>query len=165
MDNFYADLANKVFECIKNSGIADAFDEDKEVMKDVAIHLTMYLEDLASEIGVWRAATTEFRKRYGSLLPFYELGDDYEEGFVNREDVRFLLWNEAQCYRGFESFINPENIGIEQVASEIFDLRLPISGFMISCTTAPLWIPIGTPANSLNGSTKTLLSAPTLGTT
>ena len=43
VDNFYADLANKVFECIKNSGIADAFDEDKEVVKDVAIHLTMYL--------------------------------------------------------------------------------------------------------------------------
>ena len=122
VDNFYADLANKVFECIKNSGIADAFDEDKEVMKDVAIHLTMYLEDLASEIGVWRAATTEFRKCYGSPLPFFELDDDYEEGFVNREDVRFLLWNEVQCYRGFESFINPENIGIEQVASEIFDL-------------------------------------------
>ncbi len=77
VDNFYADLADKVLDCIQRSDVSDFFDRDRETMKEEAIRLTMYFEDLASEIGVWRAATTEFRKRYGWPLPFYDLGNDY----------------------------------------------------------------------------------------
>ena len=122
VDNYYADLADKVFNVIYDSVISDSFDNDKETIKEVAIHLTMWFEDLASETGVWKAATSEFKKRYGSLLPFYELGDDYEAGFVNIEDVRFLLWNELQCFQEYDLFINPENPGIEEVANDIFPL-------------------------------------------
>lgn len=122
VDNYYADLADKVFNVIYGSVISDSFGDDKEIIKGVAIRLTMWFEDLASETGVWKAATMEFKKRYGSLLPYYELGNDYEAGFVNIEDVRFLLWNELQSFQDYDLFINPENPGIEDVANDIFPL-------------------------------------------
>ncbi len=121
-DNYYANLANRVFNVIYGSEISYFFDDEKETISDIAIRLTMYLEDLVSETGIWKAALAEFKKRYGTPLPFYELGDDYEEGFVNKEDVRFLLWNETQTFDGPDSFVNPENQAITSVALYIFYL-------------------------------------------
>lgn len=121
-DRYFADLAESVFNVIYKSEISDTFDDDKEAIADVAIRLTMWFEDLVSETGIWRAATTEFKKRYGSYIPFYELDNDYEQGFVNLEDVRFLIWNEAQSYVGNDRFLNPENPAIEWVSGDVFTL-------------------------------------------
>ena len=122
VDTYYANLANRVFNVIYGSEISYFFDDDKETIADIAIRLTMYLEDLVSETGIWKAALAEFKKRYGTPLPFYELDDDYVEGFVNKDEVRFLLWNELQTFDGGETFINPENQGITSVALDIFYL-------------------------------------------
>ena len=122
VDNYYAALADKVFHAIEASDIALAFEADREVVKDVAIRLTMYFEDLASEIGVWRAATAEFRKRYGSPVPFFEVDGEYEEGFVNREDLQFLLWNEEQSWQRDEVFLNPEDPAVAEAAKKIYGI-------------------------------------------
>ena len=121
-DTYYAHLADRVFNVIYGSEISYFFDDEREPIAHIAVRLTMYLEDLVSETGVWKAALAEFKKRYGVPLPFHELGDDYEEGFVNKEEVRFLLWNEMQTYDGNDSFINPENPAITAVADDVFYL-------------------------------------------
>lgn len=121
-DRYFADLAEDVFKIISKSDLSSIFDDDKEVLADVAIRLTMWFEDLVSETGIWQAATKEFKKRYGSWLPFYKLGKDYEVGFVNKEDVMFLVWNEVQAYVGNDRFINPENPAIEWVSEDVFAL-------------------------------------------
>ena len=121
-DTYYAHLADRVFNVIYGSEISYFFDDERETIAHIAVRLTMYLEDLVSETGVWKAALAEFKKHYGVPLPFHELGDDYEEGFVNKEEVRFLLWNEMQTYDGNDSFINPENPAITAVADDVFYL-------------------------------------------
>ena len=121
-DRFFADLAEDVFKLISQSELSSILDDDKQVLANVAIRLTMLFEDLVSETGIWQAATKEFKKRYGSWLPFYELGEDYEVGFVNMEDVKFLVWNEVQSYVGNDRFINPENPAIETISKGVFVL-------------------------------------------
>ena len=121
-DKFFADLAEDVFTFISKSDLSSILDDDRKVLADVAIRLTMWFEDLVSETGIWKAATTEFKKRYGSWLPFYELSEDYEVGFVNMEDVKFLVWNEVQSFVGKDRFINPENPAIECVSEGVFAL-------------------------------------------
>lgn len=120
VDSYFADLADKVYNIITTSIISDAF-IDSATTKDVAIRLTMWFEDLVSEIGIWKAVTSEFKQRYNYTLPFYKLNEYYEEGMINIEDIRFLIWNEMQSLHR-EMFINPENIGINVLSHAIFKL-------------------------------------------
>lgn len=120
VDSYFADLAEKVYNTITTSIISNAF-IDSATTKDVAIRLTMWFEDLVSETGIWKAVTTEFKQRYNYTLPFYELNEYYEEGMVNIEDIRFLIWNEMQSLQN-QVFINPENIGINVLSYNIFKL-------------------------------------------
>ena len=122
IDLYYANLSDKVYKVLSQPDVFDMFGYEKDALMFVAIRLTMWFEDIVSNNGIWKAVTTEFKKRYNTTLPFYETGDDYEEGFVNYEDIRFLLWNEAQSYQYGNCFINPENPVIEKTAFELYVL-------------------------------------------
>lgn len=119
-DSYFANLAENIYNIITASVISDAF-VDSATTRDVAIRLTMWFEDLVSETGIWKAVVTEFKNRYNYALPFYELNEYYEEGMVNIEDIRFLIWNEMQSLHK-QMFINPENIGIYTLSYNIFKL-------------------------------------------
>lgn len=121
IDSYYADLADNVFNIIKDSEISDAFDDDMEKMKKTAIRLTMWFEDVISDIGIWKAVKKEFKERYGYKLPFFKLYGCYYDDFINTQDVSFLMWNEVQSLHE-ETLICHYNPSLLKVSQDIYDL-------------------------------------------
>lgn len=115
VDRYYTDVANEIKNILYKSGI----DVDERVMKEIALVMSAWFEDVISMTGIWATFTEMCEKRYGSRFPFYEIGEDYEPDEVNEEDVRFLLWHCLQRNMEGKSVINPENPGIAMVAKTI----------------------------------------------
>ena len=42
-------------------------------LRELAIVLTMYYEDMISDLGIWNALTDSFQELYGRQLPFYDV--------------------------------------------------------------------------------------------
>lgn len=118
-DRYYAGLATKVMGVLRRSCISDAFSEDIDQF-EAAKCLTGWFEDLCSDTGIWRVANEEFRRRYGAVLPFYDV-TEYYEGEPNVQDLQLLLWHLIQTLCGSEEgrLINPENPGIAMVAEDL----------------------------------------------
>lgn len=95
-------------------------------IRDMAVRLALYLEDVISEGGTWRAFTDLCRGLYGRTLPFYPEEDapwnglEYCEGEVNFDDVRLLMWMIVQQTSSGDSLINPHTPGLGMIASEVF---------------------------------------------
>lgn len=115
VDRYYTDVANEVKDIIYESGIA----VEERVMKETALVMAAWFEDVISMTGIWATFTEMCEKRYGARLPFYEIGEDYEPDEVNEVDVRFLLWHCLQRNAEGKNVINPENPGIAMVARTI----------------------------------------------
>ena len=62
----------------------------------MSIHLAQYVEDFASEIGLWKAFIEMNEELYDYALPFYDLSDYYKED-LNQVDIQFLLWYYWGC--------------------------------------------------------------------
>lgn len=120
VDSYYVRIANLVYEELAASALGEAFPSDKD-LRYTSLCLAAWLEDIISQTGVWGAFTAECKKRYGAYLPFYPIGEDYFTDEVNLEDVRFLLWHHIQYLRP-DTIINPENPGIEEAATCIYEL-------------------------------------------
>ena len=119
VDRYYAGLATKVMNMLRRSCISDAFQEDVDLCESAKC-LTGWFEDLCSDTGIWHVANEEYRRRYGAVLPFYDV-TDYYEGEPNVQDLQLLLWHLVQTFRGAEEgcLINPENPGIAMVAADL----------------------------------------------
>lgn len=120
-DRYYAGIATKVMGLLRRSCISDVFPE--EDLFESAMCLAGWFEDLCSEIGIWRVANEEYRRRYGAVLPFYDVSN-YYEGEPNLQDVQLLLWHLVQTINGNvnDLLINPENPGIATVAHDLCKL-------------------------------------------
>lgn len=122
-DNYYCKLVNRIIELLYDYDIMEGETEpEDEVYEDTAIFLVGWFEDIISQTGVWQVFTSQCEKRYGSRLPFYELGEDYYPDEINVEDVRFILWHCFQRDKIGEKIYNPENTGILALANEIYDI-------------------------------------------
>lgn len=88
-DKYYSELANKVLKVLRNEGVRGAF-YDNEELKDAALRLTAWFEDICSELGLWRVVNLTCNKRYGKPVPFYDT-TNYVVGKLNYADVRLLL--------------------------------------------------------------------------
>lgn len=88
-DYYFVELANRLYDVVD-----DGVPEDSR--KDLGLYAAAYLEDIISGLGLWNAFVEGHRRLYGRELPFYALGTDYEFGYVNVEDLRFIVWNTCQ---------------------------------------------------------------------
>lgn len=118
-DRYYANLATSINKILNTCQLED---EEYEVdLRDIAIRLTGWFEDIISGTRIWTTFTSACKQRYGTYLPFYDLDKDYIPGEVNFEDIAFLIWHNMQSYYG-DRVLNPENPGIQAAASVIYIL-------------------------------------------
>lgn len=131
VDSYYTGVANRIHEIMEKTELINSFEGDEA--KQICIRMAAYFEDVISELGMWQAFITTYKKMYDKNLPFYTPDDHYYEDEVNFEDVRFLLWHYTQQYHGLRkgTFVSPDNPANEATAHFIYDL------FCSEWTTAP----------------------------
>ncbi|MBO4739339.1 MAG: DUF3843 family protein [Bacteroidales bacterium] len=118
-DRYYTDIANKVLNILSISKFETIL-PNADLLRDMALSLTLWFEDICSNLGFWKVATETFQKRYGKPLPFYDTSE-YYQGEPNPQDIQLLLWDMLQAWQDDE-FINPESSNIILVAKEIYKL-------------------------------------------
>ena len=118
-DQYYVGVANEVMNILKKSGIDNVFPLD-EAIRDTALRLTAWFEDICTGTGFWRTVNETCQKRYGKPLPFYDTSE-YYPGEPNPQDVALLLWDIIESWND-DRFINPENPGLLLTATKIFDI-------------------------------------------
>lgn len=122
-DKDYASVANDLHAILEKQ--QNLLPESVDI-RDMAIRLALYFEDVISEGLTWRSFIYLCRKLYGRTLPFFPEENmpndmqEYYEGEVNFDDVRLLMWFIIQQVEKEEKLINPENPGLALVAAEIF---------------------------------------------
>ena len=86
-DADYVRIANTVFDMLRYVSIsAQRTDEE---MKRMAVKLTLYFEDIVSEIGLWRSFVHLHQSLYCKPLPFYYTDMGYTEDEPNIYDLSF----------------------------------------------------------------------------
>ena len=118
-DQYFAGIANSVAQILAHSGIDDAF-PDGEALRDAAMILTGYFEDICTGLGLWKTVVATCQMRYGKPLPFHST-TEYYPGEPNLQDVQLLLWDIIQSTEP-DRFINPENPGIAFAAGDIYGI-------------------------------------------
>lgn len=118
-DKYYTELANRVLKVLRDETVHEVFYYDDEI-KDAAIRLTAWFEDICSDLGFWRVVNQTCQKRYGKPIPFYNT-ENYTIGELNFADVQLMLWDVIKSLN-FDSFINPENPAIGKAAYEIYSI-------------------------------------------
>lgn len=121
-DGYYLKLCNRVQQALLSSQVFVVFQMylSKEEIDDLACFLTAWFEDLISGTNIWNSFINQSKHLYNKPLPFYEI-EDYFEGEINLQDVKFLIWyfmNTAQT----EKFISPYNDFIEDGADLVFSI-------------------------------------------
>lgn len=89
-DIYYYEEACRLFEMGKESELGRKIPES--VMRRMALCLTNYLQDIASDAGIWRSFVNANRHLYGWSVPFHETPENYIDYELNREDVRWITW-------------------------------------------------------------------------
>ncbi|MDE7179756.1 MAG: DUF3843 family protein [Muribaculaceae bacterium] len=89
-DPDYLRIANKLLRCINESEYGRSLPEGLD--KKIALTLTDYMQDIVADAGLWRAFIEANRALYGWSIPFHNVGEDYIDYELNREDVCFLCW-------------------------------------------------------------------------
>lgn len=139
-DQWYLDFANSLLPLISESYLYKS--EGAECRQQVALMLTLYLEDCVADEGNWRQFIHWHRESYGRYLPFYTLTEEYLADEINTEDIAFLLWAvnspAGDAYDGVE---NPMDKDLLSFADEIFArLDAAFESAPISDSLATEWL-------------------------
>lgn len=120
-DGDYSNFAVLLLDAIKKKGIEDVSAEE---LKNIAMNLTMYYEDVMADAGIWRGFTDKVHELYGRYLPFYNLDEkEYMRDEPNIEDLQFIIWNTLLLRRFPEGRLtNPETPAIAMVAEAAYEL-------------------------------------------
>lgn len=68
-DADYVRIAKAVFDMLRY--VFFCAERSDEELKRMAIKLTLYFEDMVSEIGLWHSFVQKHQQLYGKALPFY----------------------------------------------------------------------------------------------
>ena len=120
----YAKVANDLLAILepKRMMFPDGVD-----LRELAVRLALYLEDVISEGPVMRAFNYLCRKLYDRNIPFFPEWEapkqyqKYYEGEVNFDDVRLLMWMVIQRSKSKDTLINPHTPGLAMIAIDVFD--------------------------------------------
>lgn len=118
-DFIYARFGNQLLAILRQQ-LPDITIEDNI---DIAIALTLYMEDIIAESGLWHGFVMRHKELYGKYLPFYPIDED--EYFLNEpnvEDIQFLIWNYLSFNEG--KLIHPISPFILRAAQAVFNFCL-----------------------------------------
>ena len=122
VDIYYVKTANNIVPMLQELVQSNGFSENST--RSIAIYLTAWFQDIVSETGIWKIFTNECTKRYGYPVPFMssQKGNEYYEGEINLDDIRFLLWHYCQCIKRCSgNILNPEDPTLEKITYQIYD--------------------------------------------
>ncbi len=120
-DYYYVKLANKLYDAWRFCLLKDEF--DVETRRDISLRITAYFEDVISGIGLWQTFIRNHKKITGKYLPFYMVNEeDYYEDEINFPDVCFLIWSYLQRSQEDTILVNPENLGIIDLAERMYKI-------------------------------------------
>ena len=117
-DTDYVRIANTVFDMLRY--VSFSAQRTGEEMKRMAIKLTLYFEDIVSEIGLWRSFVHLHQSLYGKPLPFYYTDMGYTEDEPNIYDIQLLLWDATLDDEYSETLVNPENEALACAARTVY---------------------------------------------
>ena len=117
-DADYVRIAKAVFDRLRYTPFcAERSDEE---MKRMAIKLTLYFEDMVSEIGLWHSFVQKHQQLYGKPLPFYHVEKNYTPDEPHIEDIQFLLWDSTLDDEYSDTLVNPENEALAHAARTVY---------------------------------------------
>lgn len=123
VDRYYCELVNRINKRLWTFNVLEGEDiVDEGIYEETAMFIAAWFEDIISQTGIWQVFTSQCLKRYGSRLPFYEIGDYYYADEINLEDLRFIIWHCFQRKNIGIKVYNPENQGIELLALDIYSI-------------------------------------------
>lgn len=89
-DMEYARVATEVMAEMEKLNVADI---PKSGLKEIAVYVALYFEDVVADAGIWRSFTERIKELYGRQLPFYDVdAASYFPDEPNEEDVKLLIW-------------------------------------------------------------------------
>lgn len=119
-DLYYLQICNelndKIYEKNFHLPLRDFIRE--EGISLFCIFLTSYLEDIISGSEVWNSFIKKHNELYGKPLPFYDTKDNYVEGEVNIQDVKFLTWYFINSVNK-NVLLNPQDAFVQDFAENI----------------------------------------------
>ncbi len=122
-DFYYLRIAQQVFKLLSQKMVGPAIEPlSPKEKKNLACFLTAWFEDVVSETGIWTAFIQRHKEQYGKYLPFYEMGEDYYPGEINREDLYFLLWYFYSWLVRDYSLVYPLETELLSLGDRLFDL-------------------------------------------
>lgn len=117
-DIYYSGIASMVYDLLEAGGMEkEVFKTTEKTVRAAAV-LTGLFEDIISGTGMWDLVVSECLRRYGKMLPFYDM-TDYVRGEINLQDVQLLLWDLVQAQNPGR-VMNPENPMLQAVSSSVF---------------------------------------------
>ena len=78
-DQEYTDFANRLVKAMRAN--SESADWSNDYLRTIAIKVTMYFEDLVSEVGLWKTFVNKHQQLYGKPLPFYDVDPDYSADY------------------------------------------------------------------------------------
>lgn len=89
-DMDYALVGNKILKRVQQYQFMDL---DLEAVREIVLRLTLYFEDVVSDLGIWRSFTSWCREHYGRYLPFYVVDDsEYHQDEPHLQDCMLITW-------------------------------------------------------------------------
>lgn len=117
-DYDYASIANTMIEMLRH--VPFCAERTDEEIRRLTIKLTLYFEDIVSEIGLWRSFVNLNKSLYSRTLPFYFTGMGYNEDEPNIYDIQFLIWDSTLDDEYSEFLVNPENEALSHAARTVY---------------------------------------------
>ena len=118
-DSTYARFATELAELLAKQNIQGF--EGRNV-KELAIVLTMYYEDVLSDLGMWYSFTERMHQLYGRYLPFFDVDEkQYYRDEPNNVDIRFLVWFFiSRTEPGY--IVSPDTLAVEYASEVVGEL-------------------------------------------
>jgi hypothetical protein len=121
-DIFYVKQCQTVYGYFMDNGyLFQQWELSRQQIKELSCQIVSYFEDYIVEIGIWRTFIETNKELYGYCLPFYDLSE-YDETYINIEDIAFLIWHYVTKYSEEEYIVNPDHDVIMELSEKIFDL-------------------------------------------
>lgn len=122
-DLYYLEICNeiqdKIYEQNFHLPLQDFIRE--EGISLFCMFLTSYLEDIISGSEVWNSFIKKHQEIYGKPLPFYDTEENYVEGEVNIQDVKFLVWYFINTVNK-NVLLNPQDAFVQNLTDSIIGI-------------------------------------------
>jgi hypothetical protein len=115
----YLEVANGMLSRTFKTEFAGKIPEG--LLKRICLTLTDYLQDIVADGGLWRSFVDANMMLYGWKVPFHEVGDNYVDYELNREDVRFLVWYVTVMLSEENRYLYPLDKQLIEFADICFD--------------------------------------------